>query len=286
MPSQSVLGEIIETVVDAMKEMEWDGETYYRGETKSHYKLIPKLLRNSSNYEDSVFLRENEIYCRTIVMAEKETPFGSSSWQTLALFQHYQLPTRLLDWSSSLITAIMFAIEPCLECNKTLCATSKKCSKKNYSPRIWVLIPKRMHESLHKGTDLEKLFAVTIGVDDKKIQNYLDIFVQSRDQASKWKYKNGPIFLEIPWNNPRIRAQKGFFTFHANDIPLEEIPESREWLTCIKISRHLILELKNEIEVIGTNEFDIYPDISSLAKYFDRHHKMKSTINETMKVKK
>jgi len=278
----SVLGTIIESIIDIMKEMEWDGEMYYRGETKSHYKLVPKLLRNSDEYVNSIFLRENEIYCRTIVMAEKEAPVGASSWQTLALFQHYQLPTRLLDWSSSLITAIMFAIEPCLECKKTLCATSEKCSKKDYSPRIWILIPRLMHSNLHQKTSLEKLFAVTIGVDDNKIQDYLSIFVQNKNQESKWKYKNGPIFLEIPWNNPRIRAQKGFFTFHANATPLEDVPGSYKWLTRIEISRDLILTLKKEISLIGANEFDIYPDISNLAKYFDRQHTRKSAINETM----
>jgi hypothetical protein len=267
----SILGELIESVMELKHDMKLTNEIYYRGETKSHYKLTPKLLRKSHETERQLFLRENDIYCRTIVMAANDLQSYQSSWQLLALFQHYQLPTRLLDWSSSLITAIMFAIEPCLECRNETCKSDSKCNKEDYNPRIWLLDPKKMHGDLHKRTKLARLYAVTIGVDDSKIQDYKTTFIEKRN-SKIWSYKNGPIFLEIPWANPRIRAQKGYFTFHNDSIPLENMPTSRNWLSRIEISKHLISQLKDEISTIGTNEFDIYPDITNLSKFFERSH--------------
>ncbi|HSQ43141.1 MAG TPA: FRG domain-containing protein [Fibrobacteraceae bacterium] len=222
--------------------------------------------------EMSIHERENDIYCRTLVMAANDLIGYESSWQKLALFQHFNLPTRLLDWSSSLITAIMFAIAPCLEC-RVHCAQKNKCDRKEYNPRILMLDPQKMHAALHKDSPIGNLVAVTIGVDDKKLQDYAEVFI-TREQA--WDLKGGPIFLEVPWRNARIRAQKGYFTFHPDDrLSFDDIIGHEDWLTEIIIEKKLLHKLRDEIIATGSTEYDLYPDIMHLAKYFARAHRKK-----------
>lgn len=244
-------------------------ELYFRGTTNSSYKLVPKLLRSADSYIPTADERENEIFCRTIVMASSEISKVSSSWNLLAMFQHYQIP-RLLDWSSSLMTALMFALKPCFECAEV--CKNGKC-KKSVSPVIWVINPFEMHDSIHKGTEVQGLIAITVGADDNILQDYKKIFIQSSGRKSRkgeWKYKRGPIFLEIPWANPRIKAQKGSFTFHYDSKPIDDFRSCGKWLRKIEIPTRKAKKIRDELIAIGMNEFDIYPDLIHLAETFER----------------
>ena len=189
-----------------------------------------------------------------------------SSWECLAIFQHYGIPTRLLDWSSSLINAIFFSIIDCVHCSKIKCNRPlKKC---NGYPCIWILDPDKMHEKLHPGCEN---IAFTIGVDH--IQQYDECYVVD-DNSSKWQYNSGPIFMEIPWTHPRIRRQKGYFTFHPNDTPLEEMVSEDGGLVKIELYKDLRDCVLDEFEVIGISEHDIYTDLASLSTYLKRKYNL------------
>lgn len=85
----------------------------YRGLKSSKFDLIPFIGRitppRSSKSEKS---NEKEILR---LFKEKSLPFlnfiPATSWDWLAVGQHYGLPTRLMDWSRNPLVACYFAVE-------------------------------------------------------------------------------------------------------------------------------------------------------------------------------
>jgi hypothetical protein len=252
-------------------------DLYFRGQ-RSNDKLIPRLLRETLR----INLKENYLYCNSWVMSNQDFIDCRTSWEILAKMQHFGIPTRLLDWTSSLITALYFAIADCVDCKQKNCFNDPKkinslCDKRGL-PVLWILNPREMHKYIYEGAI--NLLAFTIGID--LLEDYKDTFVSDRMPYSDWPYKKGPIFLEIPWTNNRVSTQKGYFTFHSdyfnrgennikNIVPLEDQLENSKALIKIELPPALINELMEEFKIMGISEFDIFPDLGSIGRFTERN---------------
>jgi len=260
----SILSKLIEHVSNFVDSNSTGREIYFRGQ-RSNHTLLPALLRNRAKYSNTISIIESHYYCDAWVMAGNDLKDTKNTWEILAQFQHYQIPTRLLDWSSSLISAIYFSIEKCLSCKYQNSDCKIKSDYCKGNPTIWLLDPQGMHKHLHKKDCFRDNCAVTIGVDN--IIDYKDAFITL---SKKWPYSDGPLFMEIPWRNDRIKSQKGYFTFHTNEKPLDEIAKKAKWLSKVEIQQDDKIDLISEFKLLGIREHDIYPDLLSLGQYVNR----------------
>lgn len=101
----STLNDILDFVSDRL-----DTEHLYRGQTQD-LPLLPSVARCRSDYTirelEEILLRE---FRRSAPVSEGRP---QNHWEWLALAQHHRLPTRLLDWAKSPLTAAWFATAPC-----------------------------------------------------------------------------------------------------------------------------------------------------------------------------
>ena len=108
----------IESVSDFLNEIKGiknkSGYTlFYRGHSDKNYELKPSIYRNKKFIEN-----EHKIYRETIAKVPYEFN-GKSTIESLALMQHYGVPTRILDLTTNALVALYFACEESKKINET-----------------------------------------------------------------------------------------------------------------------------------------------------------------------
>lgn len=83
-----------------------DSHLYYRGQNHFDYNLLPGILRNKSFYED-----EDQLFTDFLTECPDLFKNCENNYDRLAIMQHHQLPTRLLDITANPLIALFFACD-------------------------------------------------------------------------------------------------------------------------------------------------------------------------------
>ena len=219
------------------------GGAWYRGISDGRYKLKPSLLRYDRRHLDA----EVNMYAEFWTMIEGVDV--DDSWQRLSYMQHYGVPTRLLDWSTDLNTALYFALGH-TENNRT------------GDPYIWVLNPYKLNH-LYAGE-----YVIYDNVDKVDFDYY--------DSALKWRKERSfpnktPLAMKPMWSNARIRLQSGCFTFHGEEEPLESLVETRVAIR-VQIPHDAVYLMRKKIMDEGVNALKMFGGVEGLATFVRRSH--------------
>lgn len=118
---------------------------WYRGHADTHFTLLPTAYRNTvmdfgEKNSNSVHLSESmrmQQYYAKNYMFIKENGVNATEW--LGSAQHYQIRTRFLDWSTSAIHSLIFALEKYFD---PLAENVKGI------PCVWLLKPQKMNKRI------------------------------------------------------------------------------------------------------------------------------------------
>lgn len=171
-------------------------------------------------------------------------------WEHLFAMQHFGVPTRLLDWTESLMVGAYFAADhdpKTCECGTGACL-----------PVLWVVDPIRLNALNRR---MEGMNSGVLTTTDAITSNWAP-------GVDVTTFAPSPVALYGTHNSPRIVAQQGTFTVAGKDpAPLElstTVSEHDGVLEKILIETDHS-KLMQQLRVLGVRRATVYPDLPGLA---------------------
>ncbi len=255
-------------------------ELWFRGQANANWRLIPNALRklvpvssdfgfkkdlNSDirNGDTMAGVRVEKMlseFKRRAIPYLNYTPKNGFEWMFIA--QHYQLPTRLLDWSLNPLIALHFALPV-------------EVLNKEYGKDVEESIEYFMKNGFCKN-DGAAIFIIDpceINTETSGVSEPIDI----ANESEKWKCYIDPVehggeaFFPICVNgnsiDKRIVAQSGNFTLHGGcTYPLDYYVVLIPKIHKIFIPYAFASQIKSELKMLGITESFVFPDLEGLAK--------------------
>jgi hypothetical protein len=199
--------------------------------------------------------RERRIIDIFKMYARRDLSFGTSDWDVLLLGQHYRLPTRLLDWTSSPYVALYFATEDPTKDEKdgiVYCVQRVETNK---------ALPEVFAEMLRaQGTNLFSLETLK-----GKFQS-VEEFDTSPTNALLW--------LEPPSVSDRIVNQYAFFSIipGVDTRHCDWLERHSEWHWAVTVPACLKCEVRQRLQVMNITERTMYPGLEGIAKWLKSYH--------------
>ncbi|CBL45540.1 Conserved hypothetical protein [gamma proteobacterium HdN1] len=214
---------------------------WFRGHADRDWKLVPGLGRNQAH-----LAKETEVIKRFVQLSVPHLtePPPKTDWEWIFLMQHYGVPTRLLDWTESPLTAMWFAM-------------NGDASTENKDGAVWCLAPLELNRHARFRGKLENELP---GFDADEI---LDGYLPDRQAGGQGK---NAVAATGPRNSRRIAAQLGNFTiFDRASEPIEEIGDKNHVWRWI-VPAHARPNLLEELRLLRLTELSFFPDLDRVSK--------------------
>ncbi|RZM25098.1 MAG: FRG domain-containing protein [Pedobacter sp.] len=238
--SISSIGELIEILKTDYSD--YNEDLWYRGQSNFEWQLSPGLIRLTEAPSEGALLTR---FKQSAGMLINVSPKDEFDW--LFLMQHYGVPTRLLDWTESPLTALYFAVSE---------------ESEDLDAALWALKPIELNKIANISTN-ERNFIPSF--DDVELQNY-----SVQTLSSNTRNKLAPIATIATRNSPRIQAQLGVFTIHHLDNRSIEEFCNRDEITKYRIPAASKELIRKELNLLSITKFTLFPELASIGEILKR----------------
>jgi len=223
-------------------------ELWFRGISSASHQLIPSLFRHPTlTTIEQIADLEREVYQQFSFRSPSYDSIRRDDWDRLFLMQHYRSPTRLLDWSSSPLVALFFAVA--------------HSAPSGQDAVVWVMDPACWNAGiLHDISQPPAIFSTT------------DDILAPYHPVHTGKGRSQPLAMEGIINNPRINAQKGKFVIFGHQLKSQEehAADCAAWDTNIPLHKIVckaddVASIAADLNDYGVTHTSIYPDLEGLA---------------------
>ena len=231
---------------------------WFRGHSRPCEQLEPQIFRSKIDVQRwLVHTVESDhiLNFQRLAPAYLDRPPAHDDYVSWLLYmQHYGTPTRLLDWSEGVLTALYFAL---------LSRNSEETDGE-----MWIMNPDRLNAKTTKSLRGRAIYYASevrmIG------RNSVDSDIREIERRFEGSFPTGPVAFLPPALFPRLVAQSGAFTIHPK-------PEAGSRLAEVcgpadaSLGRYLIpAESKNELRkhltALGITRTSLFPDLDSLSQ--------------------
>lgn len=249
------IGQYIDNVFN-LKNGEFDNTGYiFRGVNNKKHELCSSLYRNCNdcsnrNYIETRLLQNFKKYALLL-----EPHVCDSIWSTMIIAQHHGLPTRLLDFSSSPLMALHFALT----------------DNKNTDAAVWAINLSKIHSNL-----LPEKYKLIL-----KENNAFAFTIEMLKNIAVEDYNNdmgGEHFfvIEPPSIDIRIINQGSLFAVLPDELdPLDAFfKNSLEKNIAIKyiIPKENIHQFRAQLDEMNITERTLFNDLDGVAQYLKRRY--------------
>jgi FRG domain len=169
----------------------------------------------------------------------------------LFLMQHHGVPTRLLDWSESILVATFFAVD----------------SDNHKDGELWTLLPWKLNES-------HGFYGLPSNSKNRTLQFLAHEIFHNNPEELKEDYKlkeipKIPMAFLPPLMHPRMNSQFSCFTIHPKPQTgclIPDVIQDNKYLMRYIIPKGLKKVFKSNLSALGITHSSIFPDLEGLAK--------------------
>ncbi len=247
-PVTETVIESISDFINAISNLDSQGFSFFRGDkSRDSYSLSPKVY--ATEFQNLFLHLDESIEEFAALTLGRNSLISNGFLEDMINAQHYELPTRLLDWTESAIIALFFAVSP-----------DKMNSK---DAIVWALNPTALNAET---PFLKKYGYVPIfpSKQDENLVKELEDYYRS-PKSENIKY---PIAIKTRKINPRIDAQRGVFVLfcHNDDKKcLTKYENANKFLHKIVIPNRMALEIHRELTFIGITQYSIFPELNAIS---------------------
>lgn len=253
------LQDLIRLVKEAKKD--WDTAIWARGQVRvGDCPLVPSVFRPK-------YLSGKGAPCEPYMIRRflegapsryKDCPPMSDYAGWYSLMQHYYLPTRLLDWTGSVLAATFFAVSEGFFRNKN--DRIKDVTKEDGV--VWVLSPEILNRKETKNNTAQ------LSLGDEEVKKLLPRqLLEWSGIKQKHAKKRSTVYAVTNHEiSSRAAAQQSVFTVHNTATPLEELRGHEAFLRKYIIPAPKKKALRDELRVLGIRQWTLFPDLEGLAK--------------------
>lgn len=264
----------------------------------SAYREIFKKL-NSDKKRGKQYICENEhsyCYIETNIRANfdrKALPYilskniENTAWNRYFLMQHYNVKTRLLDWTEDAIKALFFAIK----------------DDADKDAKVWILQPFNLNLfTMGKltGKELKIAKIPPLSNDFDKPQGLLDEegIIRLGELTRRYltmDFDGGdyyPLAIDPPFLDERMAAQKACFTMFGDEFNggfnelQDEYSSDKKILDCVILDGKSKKKMLKDLQLIGIDNSSVYPDLeglgTSIMNKYEEAYKHVFTLNPNL----